>query len=72
MNHLFGAGFIVITGITFLSFKSLADTFTCPILGPLVPLFCISGDISGFQSQIGSILFALWRQMYCKFPEIHL
>ena len=30
----------------------LSDTFTCPILGPLVPLFWISGDVSsGFQSQ---------------------
>ena len=30
----------------------LLDTFTCPILGPLVPLFWISGDVSsGFQSQ---------------------
>ena len=28
------------------------DTFTCPTLGPLVPLFSISGDISsGFQNQ---------------------
>ena len=33
----------------------LSDTFTCPILGPLVPLFWISGDVSsGFQSQSGS------------------
>ena len=31
-----------------------ADTYTCPILGPLIPLFWISGDISsGFQSQSG-------------------
>ena len=33
------------------------DTFTCPILGPLVTLFWISGDISsGFQSQSGFCL----------------
>ena len=51
----------------------LSDTFTCPILGPLVPLFWISGDVSsGFQSQRGSALFALRRRMYCTFPEIHL
>ena len=32
----------------------LSDTFTCPNLGPLVPLFRISGDVSsGFQSQSG-------------------
>ena len=35
----------------------LSDTFTCPILGPLVPLFWISGDVSsGFQSQSGFCL----------------
>ena len=35
----------------------LSDTFTCPILGPLVPLFWISGDISsGFQIQSGFCL----------------
>ena len=33
-------------------FKVLADK--CPFLGPLVPLFGISGDVSsGFQSQSG-------------------
>ena len=39
----------------FLFFKIfLADTYTCPILGPLIPLFWISGDVSsGFQSQSG-------------------
>ena len=32
----------------------LSDTFTCPILGPLVPLLWISGDVSSrFQSQSG-------------------
>ena len=37
----------------------LADTFTCSILGPLVPLFWISGDISsGFQSQSGFCLIS--------------
>ena len=35
----------------------MSDTFTCPILGPLVPLFWISGDVfSGFQSQSGFFL----------------
>ena len=38
-------------------FFFLSDTFTCPILGPLVPLFWISGDVSsGFQSQSGFCL----------------
>ena len=32
----------------------MSDTFTCPIVGPLVPLFWISGNVSsGFQSQSG-------------------
>ena len=32
----------------------LADTYTCPTLVPLIPLFWISGDVSsGFQSQSG-------------------
>ena len=32
--------------------KNLVDT--CPILGPLIPLFWTSGDVSsGFQSQGG-------------------
>ena len=38
----------------------LSDTFTCPILGPLVPLFWISGDVSsGFQSQSGFCLICI-------------
>ena len=41
----------------------LADTYTCPILGPLIPLFLISGDVSsGFQKPERAALFALWRQ----------
>ena len=45
-----------LTALFFLFFlKFLADT--CPFLGPLVPLFWISGDISsGFQSQSGFCL----------------
>ena len=40
----------------------LADTYMCPILGPLAPLFCISGDISsGFQSQSGLCLNCFCR-----------
>ena len=32
----------------------LVDTYACPILGPQVTLFWISGDVvSGFQNQIG-------------------
>ena len=38
----------------------LADTFTCPFLGPLVPLFWISGELpSGFQSQSGFCLIRI-------------
>ena len=38
----------------------LSDTFTCPILGALVPLFWISGDVSpGFQSQNGFCLIRI-------------
>ena len=38
----------------------LSDTFTCPILGPLVPLFWISGDVSsGFRSQSGFCLIRI-------------
>ena len=41
--------------IIFFFLKFLADT--CPFLGPLVPLFWISGDVSsGFQSQSGFCL----------------
>ena len=44
-------------GLTATFFKKFLKTFladTCPILGPLIPLFWISGDISsGFQSQSG-------------------
>ena len=35
----------------------LVDTYVCPILGALVPLFWIAGDVSsGFQSQSGFCL----------------
>ena len=52
--------------------KFLLDT--CPFLGPLIPLFGTSGDISsGFQSQSGFCLIrTLWRHMWYTFPEIHL
>ena len=37
--------------------KKWANTLTCPILGPLVPLFWISGDVSsGFQSHVFCIV----------------
>ena len=39
----------------------------CPILGPLVPLFWICGDVSsGFQSQSGSALFACFSGHECN------
>ena len=38
----------------FFNFFFMSDTFPCRILGPLVPLFWISGDVSsGFQRQRG-------------------
>ena len=42
----------------------LADTYTCPILGPLVPLFWLSGDVSsGFQSQSGFCLIRFFAEV---------
>ena len=39
----------------------------CPILGPLVPLFSISGDVSsGFQSQSGLCLIFLFCGGKCN------
>ena len=49
----------------FFFFKVLADT--CPFLGPLVPLFWISGDVSsGFQSQSGFCLIRYFRRGECN------
>ena len=45
----------------FFFFKFLLDT--CPFVGPLIPLFWTSGDISsGFQSQSGFCLIRTWRR----------
>ena len=48
--------------LLFLFFKIFGG-YTCPFLGPLVPLFWISGDVSsGVQSQSGFCLIRfLWR-----------
>ena len=47
----------------------LSDILTCPILGPLVPLFWISGDVSfGFQSQSGFCLIHTTKTWYTKHP----
>ena len=59
----------------FFFLKFLADT--CPFLGPLVPLFWISGDVSsGFQSQSGFCLirYFLRSNAQCNVhsPKIHL
>ena len=44
-------------------FKYLVDT--CPFMGPLIPLFWISGDVSsGFQSQSG--------QHYLNLTEVYV
>ena len=49
----------------FFFLKYLADT--CPFLGPLVPLFWISGDVSsGFQSQSGFCLIRYFCGGECK------
>ena len=49
----------------FFFFKFLADT--CPFLGPLVPLFWISGDVSsGFQSQSGFCLLCYFCGGECN------
>ena len=47
---------------------------TCPFVGPLIPLFWTSGDVSsGFQSQSGfCLIWTLWRCTWYTFPEIHL
>ena len=46
-------------------YKFLADT--CPFLGPLVPLFWISGDVSsGFQSQSGFCLIRYFCRGECN------
>ena len=45
-----GAAFFLFVGGA--TVERWENTFTCPTLGPLVPLFWISGDVSsGFQSQ---------------------
>ena len=56
----------------FFFFKFLLDT--CPFVGPLIPLFWTSGDVSsGFQSQSGFCLIHTWqRHTWSMFPEIHL
>ena len=42
----------------------LADTYTCPILGPGVPVFWISGDVSsGFESQRGFCLIHFFMEV---------
>ena len=49
----------------FFFLKFLADT--CPFLGPLVPLFWISGDVSsGFQSQSGFCLICYFCGGECN------
>ena len=41
--------------------KFLLDT--CPFVGPLIPLFWTSGDVSsGFQSQSGFCLIRTWQR----------
>ena len=57
----------ILTAHLFFSFflKFLADI--CPFLGPLVPLFWISGDVSsGFQSQSGFHLIRYFCRGKCN------
>ena len=54
---------------TFFFFKKKFLADTCPFLGPLVPLFWISGDVSsGFQSQSG---FCLIRYFFGGECNVH-
>ena len=55
--------------LTFFSFlKFLADT--CPFLGPLVPLFWISDEVSsGFQSQSGLPYLHYGGEHNVRFPK---
>ena len=52
----------------------LADA--CPCLGPLVPLFWISGDVSsGFQSQSGFCLIYIassWQSVLWGVKQVHI
>ena len=61
VEQLFFANFcfsILCIKYIYFFFLNLADT--CPFLGPLVPLFWISGDVSsGFQSQSGFCLIRI-------------
>ena len=62
--------------VHFFFFFKVFGGHTCPFLGPLVPLFWISGDVSsGFQSQSGFAIFAEANVMYIPQdspPVLHL
>ena len=48
----------------------LSDTFTCPILGSLIPLVWISGDTSsGFQSQSKFCLISIAEANVVYIPK---
>ena len=50
-------------GADFFKIKFLLDT--CPFVGPLIPLFWTSGDVSsGFQSQSGFCLIRTFADTY--------
>ena len=41
----------------------LADTYTCPILGPLIPLLWITGDVSsGFKCQSEFLPYSIFAE----------
>ena len=65
--HYFTQMIILLSVAVYLKFF-LSDTFTCPILGPLVPLFWISGDVS--TARVGSALFAFQREMQHQLRSI--
>ena len=65
---LFNRVRFVVFILIFLKFF-LLDTFTCPILGPLIPLFGISGDVSsGFQRQSGFCLICIAERNVVYIP----
>ena len=63
-----------ITNFLMFFFCGFADTYSCFILGPLIPLFWISGDISsGFQTQNGfCLIFFCGDKCNIHSLEIHL
>ena len=74
-RYLKSFDFLLKMWVIFFFFFKVFGRHMCPILGPLVPLFWISGDVSsGFQSQSGFCLIHLFCGGECNVhsPKIHL